>query len=610
MIRLGDRMFARFVCLFAMLPAWLVVSPLGAKHPISLTEAVIYVQREKISVKIDVFAEDLYLFHNVKPNANNFLEPDDLDEAKQVHQQFLLDRFLMRDASGELLTGSPIDIDAFEMPEGGIPMGDLMNYTYGYHFEYPLESPIEFITITQQMIDETVGIPAEMQVRLKQEGSDSPFYAVLNPGEPMTIRLNWEHPPLDPDASEEEWDEWLTRQREEALGITSYSSLYSFLYIDDHEIRHEILAPLITLDSSVLIPRRDDPFLEIDEQPEAAEQIGAYFAAGNPVLINGIPVTPTIDRVDFYGVDFRDFAQRAPEQRVSMANARAGVILRYPLSSPPEEVALTWDRFSRHIWNVRTVVYAYDETESKVFSRYGSEPTFHWKNPGRPPLPAIRPIESEEYEPPRWSIPLISLVCILAAPLSVLTLWTWGAPRWSRFAMAAGLGAVAGVLWPLHHEFSDPFAEPEVVEVEEAEEIFAQLHGNLYRAFDYTREGDIYDALSRSVDGPLLEDLYLQIQKGLTMQEQGGAVSRIRDVKLLSQEVHPLPAQGPQPPSFDLHCRWTVEGTVEHWGHIHARTNQYEALFHVAQREGAWKVVSLDLLDEQRVNFETRLRGL
>jgi hypothetical protein len=582
----------------------------GTRHPISITEAAIYVQRDKISVKIDVFAEDLYLFHNVKPNADNFLEPQDLAQAKEVHKQFLLDRFLLRDAAGELLQGEVAGVDEFEMPADGIPMGDLMNYRYGYRFDYPLDAPIEFLTVAQQMLDQAAGIPAEMQVRLKQEGSENPYYAVLNPGEPMTIRLNWDHPPLAADATEEEWEEWLTKRREEALGITSYSSIYSFLYIDDHEIRHEILAPLLTLESSVLIPRRDDDFLQIDEQPEAAEQIGAYLAAGNPLLLDGVPVTPVVDRVDFYGVDFRDFAQRAPEQRVSMANARAGVILRYPLTRPPDEVSLTWDRFSRHIWNVRTVIYAYEDTESKVFSRYGSDPSYHWKNPGRPPLPEISPVESEEYPRARISVPLLSLICILAAPLSVLTLWSWGAPRWSRFALAAGLGAIAGIVWPLQHAFPDPFADPPSVPAEVAQDIFTHLHGNLYRAFDYSQESDIYDALARSVDGPLLEELYLQVRRGLTMQEQGGAISRISDVKILLNDIRPTPARGNEPPSFDLQCRWTVEGTVEHWGHIHARTNQYDALFYIAQREGAWKIVALDLLDEKRVNFETRLRGL
>jgi hypothetical protein len=98
------------------------------------------------------------------------------------------------------------------------------------------------------------------------------------------------------------------------------------------------------------------------------------------------------------------------------------------------------------------------------------------------------------------------------------------------------------------------------------------------------------------------------------MQEQGGAVSRIRQVSILTEQNEPLPdpdaGKERDPRGFARRCRWNVSGTVEHWGHIHQRTNQYEALFVVEPLAGAWKITDLLLLDERRVQFETRLRGL
>ena len=142
-------------------------------------------------------------------------------------------------------------------------------------------------------------------------------------------------------------------------------------------------------------------------------------------------------------------------------------------------------------------------------------------------------------------------------------------------------------------------------------QVFEQLHRNTYRAFDYQTESDVYDALQCSVAGDLHRQLYLQIRRGLEMQEQGGAVARIRDVTLLDGESQPLSPDGRQDErGFLYRCRWNVAGTVEHWGHVHARTNQYEAEFAVEPREEAWKITAVELLDEQRVKFETRLRGL
>ena len=97
------------------------------------------------------------------------------------------------------------------------------------------------------------------------------------------------------------------------------------------------------------------------------------------------------------------------------------------------------------------------------------------------------------------------------------------------------------------------------------------------------------------------------------MQEQGGAVSRIGEVAIVNGDLKPFPDQQRNGPSdgrgFGYQCRWNVAGTVEHWGHIHQRTNQYEALFTLEPVDNVWMVTKMELLDEKRVGFETRLRG-
>jgi hypothetical protein len=133
----------------------------------------------------------------------------------------------------------------------------------------------------------------------------------------------------------------------------------------------------------------------------------------------------------------------------------------------------------------------------------------------------------------------------------------------------------------------------------------------MYRAFKFRQESAIYDALALCIHGNLLRDVYLQIRQGLKMQEQGGAVSRIAQVELLEGQHVLLPDNGVNDQyGFRYRCRWNVSGTVEHWGHIHQRTNQYEASFRVETVDSTWKVTNMELLSEERLQFETRLRGL
>jgi len=129
---------------------------------------------------------------------------------------------------------------------------------------------------------------------------------------------------------------------------------------------------------------------------------------------------------------------------------------------------------------------------------------------------------------------------------------------------------------------------------------------NVYRAFDYGDDEQVYDALERSASGEFLESLYLQIKKGLVIQDQGGARSRVREVKWLSEE----PASYPDDEvGFALKIQWEVTGTVEHWGHIHTRQHAYQAVLKVSGVNREWKIVDLQVVSEDQIKSITGLRN-
>jgi hypothetical protein len=129
---------------------------------------------------------------------------------------------------------------------------------------------------------------------------------------------------------------------------------------------------------------------------------------------------------------------------------------------------------------------------------------------------------------------------------------------------------------------------------------------NVYRGFDYRGETDIYEALAQGVQGELLADLYLKIRQGLIMQEQGGAVARVKEVAVTKSE--PAPAQIKD--GFVERVTWQVEGTVEHWGHIHTRVNEYTADLGIVPSHGAWKINSMDIVKQSQVRSAVSIRRL
>ena len=143
---------------------------------------------------------------------------------------------------------------------------------------------------------------------------------------------------------------------------------------------------------------------------------------------------------------------------------------------------------------------------------------------------------------------------------------------------------------------------------ETAGKVFRALHSGAYRALDFGSEGRIYAELENSIDGELLESLYLQLRESLKVREQGGAVARVRSVVYGDG----LPDEDPESdipwPGFRYRSRWTVRGTVEHWGHIHERQNEFSAVFSVEPMNGEWKITDMQIEDQQSVATNTRLR--
>ena len=132
--------------------------------------------------------------------------------------------------------------------------------------------------------------------------------------------------------------------------------------------------------------------------------------------------------------------------------------------------------------------------------------------------------------------------------------------------------------------------------------IFEPLHANLYKAFDHGSEGEIYDALERSVSGPLLKDLYTQVYNSLVQAEQGGMLGIVTGVEPMDLEVQSIEVDEAGRARIDVLHRWRVEGTVYHWGHSHTRVHEYEAIYTLAGLDQGWRIVDQQMRQQRRVD--------
>lgn len=577
-------------------------------HPISVTETSVFVTRTKAIVRIQLFAEDLMLFQGLEPDDMDVVSAEDLRRGLEQHKAFLLEKVTLRNADGEAHAGSLTGLTPFEIPAEGIPVSDLMLHSATYEFEFPFAAPPEFLTLQQNISDENFIFPSDMKLSVHQSGSDLTFTDSLRAGSSVTLRFDWDSKPLSDDATDEDWEKWFEKQREETLGITSYSSVYSFIYIEPAEVRHEILIPLATLKTFLAVQHKDPAFLEVDEQPAVRELIQAWLKDANPVTINGTIVAPEFTRIDFYGVNLKDFATQAKSSRVSVASGRAGIILTYrTLDDSVRETTLIWDKFQAQIRKVESVVLTADEKFRKFeFSRFNKpeDNVLTWTCPEDKLPVRVSAVPVEVSPKPTLTLPLASLglaaigLLLLIAKRSAVT----------RCAAAGLLVAAVCCLPVTPFVIAHPWKSPAELSTPQAEDVFRKLQSGTYRALDFGSENRIYESLATTVDGKLLEELYLQLRSSLEIREQGGAVARVRSVEFGPAEQLARKPGSPEWPGFQLRSQWTVSGTVEHWGHVHERRNQFEAVFSIEPRDGHWKITAMDVQNQTQLSQKTSVR--
>ncbi len=396
---------------------------------------------------------------------------------------------------------------------------------------------------------------------------------------------------LDLDGS----DPWYSRFRNRILWRQYDSPTSVYLYVDHYEVRKEVIVRPRDLQPYVDLGLTGKATIAVAEQEEIKKRVVAFLAPRAPVLIDGKPVAPIPDRVNFIRRSLRTTGVIDPPEDLPAVSATMGVIFYYPIAGLPRKVTMKWDLFSERI---RTIPGATtDEAGGLPLLITPERPVLEWNNfLTHPSLPGLVPVSRPDRNLP---VSLLSLGCLLVA--LGMAVWVYLDTRTMRsllWLLPAGMLLAGFLFWPF---VQVPVPAPGVLRPalsdRQAGEILAALLKNIYRAFDYREERVIYDALAASVSGDLLTRTYLETHQALLLQNQGGARAKVQDVQILKSKATALRGE----PGFAVECSWVVNGAVGHWGHIHFRRNRYEAMVSVHEEDGSWKITHLEVLHEQRL---------
>lgn len=419
-----------------------------------------------------------------------------------------------------------------------------------------------------------------------------PASDLVSLGRPATLRLDWSDP-------------WQSRF-DEAGFARHHAEPRSFIYVEPYEVRHEILIRVRDLLPRLDVHPANPGRIEGREREALKQAIGAYLAGHNPLRIDGTAVPPELDRVEFVRFDRNGVRMLGEAEAPDSATALAGVILVYLTDRPARNIELEWDSFGggdgrRPV----SVQYGIESFESYVTRR---NPVFQWSSDElfQVPEAAAEAAPAAEPEHPVPRVPRGLALGLRYAGAAIAVAALAGALRNRRFrrpgaaaefGLLLALGGCVG-FYPEIVRVPDAYAAaPEPLPEDAAKaELHALLH-NVYRAFQIRGEEAAYDRLALSLDGDILDDIYLRQRQALRQRTQGlGGEGRVNRIEILDSRIA-------RDDSRDLRiaARWVAHGTVSHWGHSHERSNEYRANFVLRPAlDGRWKITGLEFLDTRR----------
>ena len=356
--------------------------------------------------------------------------------------------------------------------------------------------------------------------------------------------------------------------------------------------RLEILGRLDTFARWLGLERPAGAMIEVDAQEALLDRIATRLRATIEVGIDGETTAPDAVRKGFATQDATGTYLRDEPQPEAVADALVGVTLAFRTPAIPRAVLVGWHEWPTGLAEMRGRVI--DPEVSREITIVPAQPVVRWTNElTEDPLP---PVAAIQVRTPPVPLPVLSLLLVVLAFVGSAVLFAKALRPTANVALRVGL-ALAVLGSPLLTvDVSAWFPAQPTPTDREARAITQSLLDGVYRAFNVRDESAVYDRLALSLADETREAAYLENRRALAFERVGGARTHVDAVELTDlEEVQPVDGGG-----YEALARWTVAGSVTHFGHRHLRQNAYRARLRVVPVEGAWQIRTFDIEDLQR----------
>lgn len=561
--------------------------------------AEIYVLDDRVRLVLEVYVGDLDFFADLVPD--DWLRDGSQGRAglEERMRRFSAEQFQFVTDTGEKLRGRLVTAEPRLRVDRQSPFAGMINpLTRQRVPDAPEDKRVLYVEIdypfTQRPQQLTMVPPLDEQGRASVTVGFIAYHKAVPIidfrylGAPAGVTLDWDDP-------------WYTKFDNPNLKRHHKSALMSFLYVEPYEVRHEILTRVKDLEEWMEVGLRGDEYIELDELDSLKQRIGEFMLTRNKVSIDGQAGRPILDRTNYVKVGLKGIQLLEQPERLEISTAIVGVIITYLTDGIPNEVSVDWELFTDQIQQVPAI--ATDPAGPLPTFLTPDDNVHTWTNYLQNyQLPTVQEV-SIAGSLGQLSIPLASLLClVLLVPAG------WQVANRARnggllplpIVTAIALVVVGIVSLPYARlSIARPVAIAGVLDDQQATALLETLLKNVYRAFDFREEEDVYDKLAISVAGDLLADVYLENRRSFAVQAAGGAQAKVKEVNIQNASAERLDGS---PLGYALRGQWTAMGTVGHWGHVHTRQNLYDAIVTIEAIDGVWKITDLEVIEENRID--------
>ena len=561
--------------------------------------AEIYVQEDHVKLVLEVYVGDLDDFSDLVPDDWLKDQGEDRPALEERIRQFSAEQFQFMTETGEKLQGRLEIAEPRLRVDRQSPFAGMINpMTRQRVPEAPEDKRVLYVEIaypfTERPKQLTMIPPLDAQGRATVTigfiayHKSIPIIDFRYLGAPATLTLDWDDP-------------WYSKFDNPNLKRHHKSALMSFLYVEPYEVRHEILTRVKDLKEWMEVGLRGDEYIEIDELETLKQRIGEFLLTRNRVSIDGQVGKPILDRTNYVKVGLSGIQLIEQPERLEISTAIVGVIITYLTDGIPNEVEVDWELFTDQIQQVPAI--ATDPAGPMPTFLTPDDNVHKWtnylKNYRLPTVQEVAIAGSLGV----LQIPMLSLFCLaLLLPVG---------RQFSKRARKSGTltqPIVAAMALLVIGALSVPYARVSIarpvaiagnLDDPQATALLETLLKNVYRAFDFREEEDVYDKLAISVTGDLLAEVYLENRRSFAVQAAGGAQAKVKEVNVRNASAERLAGS---PLRYALRGQWTAMGTVGHWGHVHTRQNLYDAIVTILAVDGVWKITDLEVIEENRID--------